>query len=226
MKILKISQKNLEKTAKIATKAIQEGKVLICPTDTVYGLIADAGNKKAVERIFKIKKRPKQKPLPIFVKDLKMAEKLAKISKEQKKILKKHWPGKYTFVLKFQNPNTKFQINSKSQILKKHWPGKFTFVLIRKKGTKIYGIDEETIALRAPKYRFLDNLLKKVNKPLAQTSANVSGKPASGEIKEILAQLKERNDQPDLVISAGNLPKSKSSKVIDLTRKISKILRY
>ena len=72
---MKLTKKNFEKIIKIAEKSIKEGKVLICPTDTVYGLIADATNKKAVEKIFKIKKRPLKKPIPIFVKDIKMAKK-------------------------------------------------------------------------------------------------------------------------------------------------------
>jgi len=82
-----------------AIKAIKKGKVLIFPTDTVYGLICDAKNKKAVEKIFKIKNRPKNKPLPVFVKNIEMAKKLAKISGKQEKFLKKVWPGRVTAVL-------------------------------------------------------------------------------------------------------------------------------
>ena len=72
---------------------------MICPTDTVYGFLADAENKKAVDKIYKIKKRPKSKPLAVFVKDFKMAKELAEINENQEKILKNKWPGKYTFVL-------------------------------------------------------------------------------------------------------------------------------
>ena len=57
-------------TAKEIIKLIKQGKVIVCPTDTVYGLIADATNKKAVEKIFKIKKRSLKNPVPIFVKDI------------------------------------------------------------------------------------------------------------------------------------------------------------
>ena len=118
-----------------ALLTFKNGGVVICPTDTVYGFLADATNKKAVDKIFKIKKRPKLKPLPIFVKDIKMAKELAEINKEQEKILKKYWPGKYTFILK------------------------------RKPNIKLYGVHKNTIAIRIPKYKFLNNLLKKINKP-------------------------------------------------------------
>lgn len=179
-------------------KELKRGKAIICPTDTVYGLLADATNKKAVERIFKIKKRPKNKALPIFVKDLKMAEELAEIDKEQEKFLKKVWPGKVTAVLRQKAKNAKL---------------------------KIYGVDKKTIALRIPNYKLVLGLLKKINRPLTGTSANVSSETASGDIKEVLKQFKSQKLQPDLIIDAGNLPKSKPSTVIDLTASPPKILR-
>ncbi len=66
---------------------------------------------------------------------------------------------------------------------------------------------------------------KKINKPLTGTSANISGQPTSHKIEEVLQQFKNQKYQPDLIVDAGNLPKSKPSKVIDLTGKKLKILR-
>jgi len=195
MKILKISKKNLKKLVKIAKNSIKKGEVLVCPTDTVYGLICDATNKKAVKKLFKIKKRLKEKAIPIFVKDIKMAKNLAKIDKKQEKFLKKVWPGKVTLVLK------------------------------RKRGQKIYGVDKKTIGLRIPKYKLVNVLLKKLNRPLTGTSANISGKPPSTKIKEVMRQFKNQKIQPDLILDAGNLKPSKPSTVIDLTKKKPKILR-
>ncbi|MFH1462653.1 MAG: L-threonylcarbamoyladenylate synthase [bacterium] len=183
-----------------AVKLIKEGKVLVCPTDTVYGLVADAANKKAVEKIFKIKKRKKEKPIPIFIRNLKQAKTLAQISKDQEKFLKKAWPGKVTAVL------TRRQDTGS-------------------RGKKIYGIDKRTIALRIPKYKLINQLLEKVNCPLTGTSANISGKPASTKIKEVASQFKNQKFQPDLIINEGNLKPSKPSKVIDLTSSKPKILR-
>src|SRR3989338_11375193 len=119
---------------------LKSGGVVICPTDTVYGFLADASNKKAVEKIYKIKKRPKSKPLSVFVKDIKMAKEIAIIDEKQEKRLKKYWPGKYTFILK-----RKYTLNS-------------TAVEFR-----VYGVKKDTIALRIPKCRFLNDILKKVN---------------------------------------------------------------
>lgn len=191
MLILKITPKNLISSVEIAVKLIRQGKAIVCPTDTVYGLLADATNEKAVKKVFEIKERPKTKPVPIFVKDIKMAKNLALVDKEQEKFLRKVWPGKITVVLK---------------------RGKI----------KLYGVRKQTIALRIPKYKLVNKLLGKINRPLVGTSANISGKPATTKIKEVLKQLKNR---PDLIVDAGNLPKSRPSIIIDLTAFPPKILR-
>ena len=122
--------------------------------------------------------------MPVFIEDIKMAKELAEISKEQELILKKYWPGKYTFILRAKN---------------------------------------KTIALRVPKHKFLNDLLKKINKPLAQTSVNISGQPALNNIKEITEQF---GAKVDLIIDGGNLPQKKPSKIIDLTAGNGQVLRY
>ncbi len=180
---------------KTAIKLIRQGKVIVCPTDTVYGLIADATDKKAVEKIFKIKKRKDKKPVPIFVKDLKMAKRIAKIDKKQEKFLKSVWPGKVTVVLE------------------------------RKMIRRVYGINKRTIALRIPNFKPVNFLLEKLNRPLVGTSANISGKLPSGNLKEILRQFKGKKYQPDLIVDGGNLKPDKPSTVLDLTIWPAKILR-
>ena len=184
MKIIKVSSKNLNE----AVKVIKKGGVVVFPTDTVYGLIADAKNKTAVKKIFKVKKRSFKKPLPVFVKDLKMAKGLVKIDKKQEKILKKCWPGKVTVILKAKLT-------------------KFPKGIISK---------DKKIGLRIPDYKFLNILLRKLNRPLAETSANISGKRASIKIKEVFKQFERRRYQPDLVFDGGNLRISLPSTVVDL----------
>src|SRR4030043_1498083 len=157
MKILKLSSKNFKEIIKITIESIREGKVIVCPTDTVYGLICDATNEKAVKKIFKIKKRPKGKPISIFVKDIKMAEEFAKIDKNQEKFLQRVWPGALTAVL---NP-------------KKNLP-------------KNISQDKNTIGVRIPDYRLVISLIRHLKSPLAETSANISGQPATTRIKEVI----------------------------------------
>ena len=217
MEILKVGQGNFRKIIEKAVEYVKEGKVLVCPTDTVYGLVADATNKKAVEKLFKIKKRPPKKPIPIFVKETGMAKKLAQIDKKQESFLTKAWPGKVTVVLERTRLRQGFGLRPTKSPSADEVGGQ--------RNKKIYEIDKKTIALRIPNYRFLNILLKKLNRPLTGTSANISGKPASTKIKEIISQFKNQKYYPDLIIDAGNLPRSRPSRVIDLTGKKPKILR-
>ncbi|MFH1656184.1 MAG: L-threonylcarbamoyladenylate synthase [Candidatus Nealsonbacteria bacterium] len=179
-------------------RVIEGGGVVVFPTDTVYGLLVDAENKKAVEKVFEIKKRLKEKTLPVFVKDIKTVEDLCFIDEEQKLFLKKVWPGKVTMILKLKTKN-----NLVKEVIEKN----------------------KTIGLRIPKYKLLNELLKKINKPLTATSANISGKSNSNKIKKIIKQFSKQKIQPDLIVDVGNLKKSKPSTIIYLTRDKIEILR-
>ncbi len=197
MEIIKLSKVAIEK----AVEVISSGGVIICPSDTVYGLVCDAGNKTAVEKIFKIKKRPKTKPLGVFVRDIKMAKELVAINESQEKFLNKNLPGKFTVILK-KHPSYRFP--------------------------ESVG-DKNTIGIRIIKNKFINELLEKFDKPLAQTSANISGQPATTKIGEALAQFQllqvSETCKANLIIDAGNLPKSRPSAIIDLTHNKVKVLR-
>lgn len=187
MRIIKYSERNLSNILKEAAQVVKKGGVLICPTDTIYGLVCDVTNKKAIEKLFKIKKRPPNKPIPVFVCDIKMAKEIVNMNKKQVEFLEKVWPGAVTVVLK-----------RKSR--------------------------EGTIGLRVPDHKFVLGLAEHIG-PLTGTSANISGQPGSTKIKDILRQFKKQKNKPDLVIDAGNLPRSKPSTVIDLTIWPPEILR-
>lgn len=189
MEAIKISNK---KAANLAVQALENGSVIICPTDTVYGFLADATNRRAVNLIYKIKKRDKSKPLPVFIDGLKMANKLAIVGSKEARVVKKYWPGKYTIVL-------------------------------QRRRAKIYGVDQKTIALRVPRFKFLNKVLKKINKPIVQTSVNISGEAPINKIKDIIKEFEGIKNL--LIVDGGNLPKNKPSTVIDLTKEEIKILR-
>jgi len=195
MKILKVGPQKIKIIIKKLVGILKKGGVIVYPTDTVYGLLADATKEKAIKKIFKIKKRSFKNPIPIFIRDIKMAKELAFINRKQENFLKMVWPGRVTVVLKRKN------------------------VLPR----IIFG-GEKTIGLRIPDYKLVDLLLKEINHPLTGTSANISGKPASTKIREVLKQF-EKKEKPDFVLDAGNLKPSLPSVVIGLTGKKMKILR-
>ena len=135
---------------------LKRGKVIVYPTDTVYGLGCSAVNKRAIKKIFAIKKREKRKPMIILVSSLGMLNKYCFVSKRQNDILKKYWPAPITFILKSRN------------ILPKELTG----------GT-------DSIAARLPKKLFLIKIKKKTGVPIVSTSANISGEKNLDNVKSI-----------------------------------------
>jgi len=82
-----------------AVKILKANGTVICPTDTVYGILAIATSREALDKVFKIKKRDRKKPVPVFVKDISSAKEIAEINEKKEKFLKKVWPGKITVIL-------------------------------------------------------------------------------------------------------------------------------
>lgn len=195
MKTIVLTPENLQNTVEITAQILKEGGVVIAPTDTVYGMLADATNELAIKKLYKIKDRSEDKALPIFVRDITMAKELAVISQEQQLYLEKNWPGKVTTILE------------------------------RKDDINIFGVENKTIALRIPSYPFINLLLERINLPLSGTSANISGEPSSTKIDEILKQFENKEIQPDLIINAGDLEESQPSTIVDLTEADLKIVR-
>lgn len=177
-------------------RTLKQGGSVIYPTDTVYGLGVNALDERAVRRLFKIKERPPKKAVPIIVRDIEMAKKVAFFDKKKEKILRAVWPGQVTVVL------------PKREILPAVLTG-----------------GEWTVGTRIPDYRFTEILMEKLEFPITTTSANISGNPPSGNIDEVLEQFKSKALKPDLVLDVGNLPESKPSTVLDLTSSRAKILR-
>lgn len=198
MEIIKESFYNRKKLVQKLAKEIKKGKVLVCLTDTIYGLIGDATKRKVVDRIFKIKNRNRNKPLPIFVLDAKMAKKIAIIGKEEERILKKLWPGQVTIVLE----------RKKKNII----------------APSVFG-KKKTIGLRIPNKRLLNDLLKVAGAPLVATSANLSGKKGGYKIEDIINEFEKQKIKPDIILDSGDSKNRKPSTVISLRGQKIKILR-
>lgn|SRR3989344_3765177 len=195
MKIVHIAKDTIEEVMREIQVLLKAGKVVACPTDTVYGLLADATNRDAVARIFQIKGREKGKPLSVFVKDIAAAKELAEISPEQELYLRDVWPGNVTVLLESRHKLPEF---------------------FQKEGK---------VGIRIPRHPLLNEILENFGNPLTGTSANVSGQPPCLDSKEVLAQFQEREFQPDVLLDAGKLPEARPSTVIDITKTPPEILR-
>jgi L-threonylcarbamoyladenylate synthase len=135
-----------------ATDILLDGGTVIFPTDTVYGLGANALNDAAVEKLFDIKGRDKKKPINVLIADYEDILKIAEIpSREEGKLIEKFWPGPLTIILK------------------------------RKENTaNAAASNGDTIGVRMPNSDIARNLIREVGSPLATTSVNLAGnKPAT-----------------------------------------------
>ncbi len=149
--IIKINATSPEE-AKIskAAKYIKEGGIVIFPTETVYGIGADALNGDACAKIFKAKERPADNPLIVHVSSFEMAEEIGVFPKEYAAAIKKIWPSPITFIVK----------------TRKELPKEVTAGL-------------KTVSIRMPAHPVALDLIKKAGVPIAAPSANPSKKPTA-----------------------------------------------
>lgn len=197
MKIIKIDiRKNYLDAVLAAIDVLTKGGVIVFPTDTIYGLGANACDEYAVEQVFKIKNRSFAKPLPIIARNMKWVKEMAYISPRVEKVLGQLWPGSVTVILE------------KKEII-----------------PNIVTSKQPNVGIRIPDYEFTDKLMAKFGYPLTATSANISGEEGTGEIEKIIDSFKDQVWKPDLIIDAGRLPKCLPSTILDLSRNKPQILR-
>ncbi|OGZ96220.1 MAG: threonylcarbamoyl-AMP synthase [Candidatus Sungbacteria bacterium RIFCSPHIGHO2_01_FULL_50_25] len=187
MKQIALTSENAGDVFADVEEAIRRGGIAIIPTDTVYGIIADAKNESAIKKVFAVKKRPDEKAFPVFIGSARDARRWAYISDQKAEFLDHVWPGQITVI--FQK--------------KGYLPSVLT-------GGK------ETLGIRVPDSAFLLKLLSFFDFPLLQTSANISSEPAACTPEEVLRYFDAAADDIDLFVSAGALSGTPST-VIDFT---------
>lgn len=197
MKFISYNLKNAEIIIKQTVKVLREGGLVIFPSDTVYGLLVDAKNKEAVEKLTRFKNRPPGKPISVFVTDHEMLEDYVKTGEKQKELLKDLIPGPFTVILE-----------SKHTV------------------DKLLESEKGTLGVRIPDYTLVRELVRAYGMPVTATSANMSGRSPHYSVESLFNDLpKEKQKLVDLVVDAGTLPRNKPSTIIDLSRPQVKILR-
>lgn len=190
--LLKDNEQDILKAAEI----LKNGGLVGMPTETVYGLGANALNPKAVANIFKAKGRPMDNPLIVHISCFEDIEKFSLASK----------------------------IPEKAKLLAKNfWPGPLTVIL--KKGSLVpdevsAGLD--TVAIRYPSHKTANKLIKTAELPIAAPSANLSGSPSPTTAQHVLNDL---NGKIDAVIDGGVCDVGLESTVITLAQEKPKLLR-
>jgi L-threonylcarbamoyladenylate synthase len=164
-KIVKIPKKgSVDKIINEAAKLIRSGKLVAFPTETVYGLGADATSPKAVLKIFDAKNRPADNPLIVHISDVKQLEGVVKsIPKSAQKLIDKFWPGPLSLVLP-RHPDL----------------------------PPITTAGLDTVVVRYPSHPIAQKLITASKTPIAAPSANLSGKVSPTRAEHVVADLDGR----------------------------------
>jgi L-threonylcarbamoyladenylate synthase len=168
-----------------AAGALRRGGVVSFPTDTLYALGADALNDAAVARVFAIKARPLSNPLPLFVSDAAMAGQLAVLTPPAVRLVERFWPGALTVVIEKRDDFESLALAGGA-----------------------------TVALRAPDHPVALDLIRRLQRPLTATSANLSGGIDPDSAGEVRRQL---GHAVDYIIDAGPCPIGMPSTIVDCT---------
>ena len=190
-----LTNDNMRAVAGRAAEIIRAGGVVLYPTDTLYGLGADALSDEAVAKIFEIKGRDEKKPVHAIVADVEMAGQYAEITDATRQLVERLPRGKVTFVCKKKDIDTGI----------------------------VKGID--TFGFRIPDSELCIEMARAFGGPITATSANVAGDIPQRSVERILAQLGERARHIDLIIDAGELSPSEPSSVVDMTHGAPIVLR-
>lgn len=197
MKIIQVTSSNQKMVIQEVQQILSEGGLVVAPCDTVYGLLVDATDVNAVNKLIQFKNRPAGKPFSVFVSDMKMLEDNVKVSLTQKNTLNNLLPGPFTVVLP-----------SKGKV------------------SRLIESENGGLGVRFVNYSLTIQIVKKFGKPVTATSANLAGRSPHYSLNSFLGSLSEsKKNLIDLVINAGQLSHNKPSTVLDFTSTTVKILR-
>lgn len=149
-----------------AGELIKQGKIVIFPTETVYGIGTNGLDENAVRKLYEVKKRPLNKPISLLVSNMEMVNLIAKdITETEYKIMKNFFPGPLTIILK----------------KKKNVPD-------------IVTAGQDTVGVRMPRGDVARKLVELSGVPIAAPSANISGEPSGTNLQEIMKHFKGKVD--------------------------------
>lgn len=172
-------------------EVLKKGGVIVYPTETCYGLGCDATNEEAVERIFKIKEREKNKPVLVIAENKEKFFEYVEWNETIEELTRAYWPGALTIVASLKE---------------------------RASHTLAKGVigSGGTIAFRVTSHPFAARLAQKLGRPLVSTSANLSSYPNPYDIKYVTSMFEGGEVVPDLIINAGDLPHQSPSTIVQV----------
>ena len=197
MKRVKLTNTNEQEVIKECIKILNEGGLVVYPTETCYGVAVDATNSRALSKLLSYKTFRGSKPISIAVSDIDMAKRYVSLNEMALNIYKNYLPGPITVV-------------SKSI-------GTLEPPVVSKQGST---------GVRIPEYKFTLKLIKEFGRPITATSANVSYRPHPYSIDQLIKDLPKKSESLiSMYIDDGLLPKNSPSTILDTTLNTLTILR-
>lgn len=184
-----------EKSIAEAAELLRSGEIVVLPTETVYGIGANALDDKAVAKIFAAKNRPQFNPLISHVNDIDAAAEIVEMDARARKVANAFWPGPLTLILP------------------------------RKEGggiSELVSAGLPTLAVRVPSHKVARAVIKAAGVPIAAPSANASGEPSATTPKHAAESL---GDNVSYILAAGSCDVGLESTVLDLSSDVPTILR-
>jgi L-threonylcarbamoyladenylate synthase len=181
---------------KEVVKCLQSGDSVVYPTDTIYGLGCDALNEKAVDVIFRIKRRTLGQAVSVMVRDIEEIKKFAYLNEKKEAIVKKLLPGPFTLI--FQSKKIIPSIVSGGGL---------------------------SIGFRIPDNEITRSICEYFENPVVTTSVNLAGKEPLNDPFKIVDLFRNIAPRPDIILDFGKISNPMASTVIDLSGKDPKIIR-
>ena len=182
---MKIDDSNIKKTIKY----LNNDECVAIPTETVYGLAANAYSKKAVSKIFKLKKRPSSNPLIVHYHNINQLKKDCELNSGFRRLYKKFCPGAISFVLKLKKTS---------------------------KISKIVTNNSNLVAVRFPSHHLTRKILKEIDYPLAAPSANISSSISPVSKQDVIDEF---GNKIKFVLEGGSSKVGLESTIINLVGK-------
>ncbi|MGI5825794.1 MAG: L-threonylcarbamoyladenylate synthase [Patescibacteria group bacterium] len=197
MEIVKLTPTNHQEVISQTIVVLKADGLVVFPSDTVYGLLADAQNPKAVEKLLAFKERRPGQAISVFVAGKNMAQDYIILNQNADNVINNLLPGPFTVIAE-----SKHQTDPRLEA------------------------ENNTLGIRIPDFPLILDLVRKFGRPITATSANLSGKPSVYSVEALVKTLSEKKKAMlNLIVDAGNLPKNKPSTVIDTTTGQLKTLR-
>lgn len=197
MQILKQTKGNKEEIIEKAVEVLKAGGLFVFPTETCYGLGADASNLEAINKLYLYKTKREGKPLSIAVSDIDMAKKYVEINKTARILYEKYLPGPLTII--------SLSLGEVAQGVASEQGG---------------------LGVRIPDYSLVLEIIKRFAKAITVTSANISNKNEPYSVADLLRESPKTSlNLLDLIIDKGNLPYNKPSSVVDTLDNKVKVIR-